>query len=107
MQELGETVFEAARRELEEETAVAARPLHSLPVLDIIRPDEAVEVLAGNVARAADGGWQGEPAGDWGWEVWHKYWVEQRVRFYEAIGLPRTSLEEYWQKAKAATKHTK
>ena len=30
--------------------------------------------------------------------MWHKYWVEQRVRFYEDIGLPRTSLEEYWQK---------
>lgn len=40
VQELGETVFEAARRELEEETAVAARPLLSLPVLDIIRPDD-------------------------------------------------------------------
>jgi len=30
--------------------------------------------------------------------VWHKYWVEERFRFYESIGLPRTSLEEYWQK---------
>jgi len=35
---------------------------------------------------------------DWGWEAWHKYWVEERVRFYEGIGLPRTTLEEYWQK---------
>jgi 8-oxo-dGTP diphosphatase len=39
VQELGETVFEAARRELAEETGVEARPFGSLPVLDIIRPD--------------------------------------------------------------------
>ena len=35
---------------------------------------------------------------DWGWEAWHKYWVEERITFYEGIGLPRTTLEEYWQK---------
>ena len=27
-----------------------------------------------------------------------QYWVEERIRFYESIGLPRTTLEEYWQK---------
>jgi glycyl-tRNA synthetase len=30
--------------------------------------------------------------------MWHQYWVEERLRFYENIGLPRTTLEEYWQK---------
>jgi glycyl-tRNA synthetase len=30
--------------------------------------------------------------------MWHAYWVEERMRFYEGIGLPRTTLEEYWQK---------
>ena len=30
--------------------------------------------------------------------MWHQYWVEERIRFYDAIGLPRTTLEEYWQK---------
>jgi glycyl-tRNA synthetase len=30
--------------------------------------------------------------------MWHQYWVEERIRFYEGIGLPRASLEEYWQK---------
>ena len=39
VQELGETVFETARRELAEETGVEAEPFGSLPVLDIIRPD--------------------------------------------------------------------
>jgi glycyl-tRNA synthetase len=30
--------------------------------------------------------------------MWHKYWVEERLAFYEKIGLPRASLVEYWQK---------
>jgi glycyl-tRNA synthetase len=30
--------------------------------------------------------------------MWHQYWVEERIRFYENIGLPRTTLVEYWQK---------
>jgi glycyl-tRNA synthetase len=38
------------------------------------------------------------PQSNWGWEAWHKYWVEERIKFYEGIGLPRTTLEEYWQK---------
>src|SRR5208283_4618068 len=33
-----------------------------------------------------------------GWEAWHKYWVDERIGFYESIGLPRESLVEYWQK---------
>jgi 8-oxo-dGTP diphosphatase len=41
VQELGETVFEAARRELAEETGIEAEPYGSLPVLDVIRPDDA------------------------------------------------------------------
>ena len=39
VQELGETVFDTARRELAEESGVEAEPFGSLPVLDIIRPD--------------------------------------------------------------------
>jgi glycyl-tRNA synthetase len=30
--------------------------------------------------------------------MWHQYWVEERIRFYESIGLPRNTLVEYWQK---------
>jgi glycyl-tRNA synthetase len=65
-----------------------------------IRPDEAVEAITGRVAKASDPSSQASqlsPQPDWGWEAWHKYWVEDRIRFYESIGLPRTSLEEYWQ----------
>ncbi|MSU33563.1 MAG: glycine--tRNA ligase [Pedosphaera sp.] len=75
-----------------------SREFEQMELEFFIRPDEAVEALAGSVARASDGGWQGEPQSNWGWEVWHKYWVEQRIRFYEGIGLPRLVFEEYWQK---------
>jgi glycyl-tRNA synthetase len=34
---------------------------------------------------------------NWGWEQWHKYWVEERVRWYESIGLDRNTLDFYWQ----------
>src|ERR1044071_3619050 len=40
----------------------------------------------------------GEPRPDGGGQLWHKYGVEKRIRFYEGIGLPRQSLVEYWQK---------
>ena len=38
------------------------------------------------------------PQPNWGWELWHKYWVEQRIQWYESIGLGRDTLVEYWQK---------
>lgn len=40
MQELGETCFEGARRELKEETGIDAEPVAILTVLDAIRRDE-------------------------------------------------------------------
>lgn len=46
VQELGETVLATARRELAEETAVVARPLMSLPVIDVIRPDASGRIQA-------------------------------------------------------------
>ena len=39
--------------------------------------------------RAGGTGHPGEPQPAWGWELWHKYWVEERLAFYEYIGLPR------------------
>ncbi len=75
-----------------------SREFEQMELEFFIHPDEAVEAMFGRVASVAEDSWKGEPAANWGWEVWHKYWVEQRVRFYESIGLPRTTLEEYWQK---------
>jgi glycyl-tRNA synthetase len=62
-----------------------------------IKPDEVVEKQTGKVASLSDASPEGEPQANWGWELWHKYWVEQRLRWYESIGLPRHSLEQYWQ----------
>lgn len=75
-----------------------SREFEQMELEFFIRPDEAVEAIAGQVARPeAGGGHPGEPRPDWGWQMWHKYWVEERIAFYEAIGLPRASLVEYWQ----------
>ena len=80
-----------------------SREFEQMELEFFIRPDEAIEAIAGRVAGAgevlhqtADG--QMPDTSAWGWEAWHKYWVEERIRFYESIGLPRASLVEYWQK---------
>ena len=88
-----------------------SREFEQMELEFFIKPDEAVEAVCGNVASAADVGRADLPVGpdaqqrvpttpqaNWGWEAWHKYWVEERIKFYEGIGLPRTTLEEYWQK---------
>ncbi len=75
-----------------------SREFEQMELEFFILPDEAVEALRGRVAVPTGPGHPGEPQPDWGWQLWHQYWVEERLRFYEGIGLPRTSLEEYWQK---------
>ncbi len=74
-----------------------SREFEQMELEFFIKPDEVIEAIAGSVAKPGEGH-PGEPQSNWGWEVWHKYWVEERVRFYEGIGLPRTTLVEYWQK---------
>jgi glycyl-tRNA synthetase len=44
------------------------------------------------VVTVPESGHPGEPQPNWGWQAWHQYWVEERVRFYEGIGLDRTTL---------------
>ena len=75
-----------------------SREFEQMELEFFIRPDEAVEAICGRVAKPAGPGHPGEPQPDWGWQIWHQYWVEERLRFYESIGLPRASLVEYWQK---------
>ncbi len=75
-----------------------SREFEQMELEFFIRPDEAVEAICGRVAKPAGPGHPGEPQPDWGWQLWHQYWVEERLRFYESIGLPRASLVEYWQK---------
>jgi glycyl-tRNA synthetase len=74
-----------------------SREFEQMELEFFIAPDEAVTALAGSVGDVAETGHPGEPQANWGWKAWHKYWVEERLRFYEDIGLPRASLHEYWQ----------
>src|SRR5213593_1689354 len=83
-----------------------SREFEQMELEFFIRPDEVVEAINGPVATVADVfGGDGQPrssnlelqTSNWGWQVWHKYWVQERIRWYESIGLPRASLEEYWQ----------
>src|SRR5881398_1116357 len=76
-----------------------SREFEQMELEFFIRPDEVVEAIAGRVAKASEIENRKSKIenSDWGWEAWHKYWVEQRVGWYESIGLPRTTLVEYWQ----------
>jgi glycyl-tRNA synthetase len=75
-----------------------SREFEQMELEFFIKPDEAVEAISGNVAKPSGPGHPGVPQPNWGWQMWHQYWVEERIHFYELIGLPRTTLEEYWQK---------
>ena len=78
-----------------------SREFEQMELEFFIKPDEVVEAIAGNLAKASEVNPQSaicSPQSNWGWEAWHKYWVEERIKFYESIGLPRTTLVEYWQK---------
>lgn len=75
-----------------------SREFEQMELEFFIKPDEVIEAISGTVAEPSAAGHPGEPQPNWGWRMWHQYWVEERIRFYEAIGLPRTTLEEYWQK---------
>ncbi len=74
-----------------------SREFEQMELEFFIKPDEVVEKQAGSVASLQGEGHPGEPQANWGWQAWHKYWVEERIKFYESIGLGRDTLEEYWQ----------
>ncbi len=87
-----------------------SREFEQMELEFFIKPDEVIEAIAGRVAKAGELTPNSElrtPNSDWGWEAWHKYWVEERVAFYEGIGLPRTTLEEYWQKPEELAHYAK
>ena len=75
-----------------------SREFEQMELEFFIRPDEAVELICGTVTTLADNPDLSVPQTSWGWEVWHKYWVEQRKSWIEACGLPKDSFVEYWQK---------
>ena len=75
-----------------------SREFEQMELEFFIKPDEVIQAQAGHVAKLTPGEVPTTPQPDWGWELWHKYWVEERFRWYESVGLKRSSLEEYWQK---------
>jgi len=93
-----------------------SREFEQMELEFFIKPDEAVEAIqiaARGVGHEASGLSPAPntsslvPQSDWGWKEWHKYWVEERIRFYESIGLPRNTLVEYWQKPEELAHYAK
>jgi glycyl-tRNA synthetase len=69
-----------------------SREFEQMELEFFIKPDEVIEAIHGSVATVPETGHPGEPQPNWGWQAWHQYWVEERVRFYEGIGLDRSTL---------------
>lgn len=76
-----------------------SREFEQMELEFFIKPDEVVEAICGSVATVPETGHPGEPQPNWGWQAWHQYWVEERVRFYEGIGLTRDTLGFHRQTA--------
>jgi len=73
-----------------------SREFEQMELEFFIKPDEAVQIISGEVATWHEGADLTEPKPNWGWDMWHRYWVQERTRFYDSIGLG-TVLEYYWQ----------
>ncbi|TAK93116.1 MAG: glycine--tRNA ligase [Verrucomicrobia bacterium] len=76
-----------------------SREFEQMELEFFIKPDEAIEAIHGSVVTVPTTGHPGEPQPNWGWQAWHQYWVEERVRFYEGIGLSRQTLGFHVQTA--------
>jgi glycyl-tRNA synthetase len=74
-----------------------SREFEQMEIEFFIRPDEVVQKVAGAVGRYTEGLDVSTPQPNWGWELWHRHWVEERVKWYEHIGLGRDTLDFHWQ----------
>jgi len=74
-----------------------SREFEQMELEFFIKPDEAVKLIHGAVAAWHEGADLSEPKPDWGWEMWHRYWVAQRTAYYASIGLGAEALDYYWQ----------
>ncbi len=73
-----------------------SREFEQMELEFFIKPDEAVEIICGAVAPWSETADLSEPQSNWGWEMWHRYWVQERTRFYQSIGLGDV-VHYYWQ----------
>ena len=69
-----------------------SREFEQMELEFFIKPDEVIEAIYGTVAVRTPNSQLLSPQPNWGWQAWHHYWVEERVRFYEGIGLSRETL---------------
>jgi glycyl-tRNA synthetase len=82
-----------------------SREFEQMELEFFIKPDEAIEAIHGKVGEYPVSSQQSAdcplitPQPDWGWQAWHQYWVEERVRYYESIGLSRATLGYHIQTA--------
>lgn len=74
-----------------------SREFEQMELEFFIAPDEAIELIHGSVAQWSEGVDLSTPQPDWGWEMWHRYWVAQRTAYYAGIGLGADVLDYYWQ----------
>jgi glycyl-tRNA synthetase len=75
-----------------------SREFEQMELEFFIAPDEAIRILHGSVAQWREGADLSTPQPNWGWEMWHRYWVDQRTKYYAGIGLGTDVLDYHWQK---------
>jgi glycyl-tRNA synthetase len=64
-----------------------SREFEQMEIEFFIKPDEVVRQQFPKTTM--------DNKASWGWKEWHTYWVDQRMRWYESIGLPETKLHRY------------
>jgi glycyl-tRNA synthetase len=69
-----------------------SREFEQMELEFFIKPDEVIEAIHGSVFKPTPNSQLQSPEPNWGWQAWHQYWVAERVRFYEGIGLSRETL---------------
>ena len=74
-----------------------SREFEQMELEFFIKPDEAIEAVCGSVAAWSEGADLSVPQDNWGWEMWHRYWVAQRTAYYNGIGLGADVLAYHWQ----------
>jgi len=74
-----------------------SREFEQMELEFFIKPDEAIEAVCGSVAPWHKGADLSAPQPNWGWELWHRYWVAQRTDYYASIGLGPDVLDYWWQ----------
>ena len=75
-----------------------SREFEQMELEFFIKPDEAITLISGSIAQWSEGADLSEPQPNWGWEMWHRYWVAQRTAYYAGIGLGPEVLDYHWQK---------